>query len=334
MPGRPFSWPAKRKPGRTACHPADPVSTRNDSLSAAVAAEPLILVEAAVNERLRRTPGLELHPRLEHSPLIYSDAGRDAMRRIYHEYLQLAGRAGLPILLQTPTWRANRDRVQDSGVPAAVNRDASRFMRGVIDTAEGGPDRCWLAGVIGCRNDCYRPDESLTAAAAERFHRWQIDRLASAGVDCLFAATLPAVEEALGIARAMQTVALPYFLSFVIGPDGRVLDGTPLDRAITLIDGRLAQPPTAYFVNCAYPAFLNAGSPPKTLFKRLLGFQGNASAMAQCELDGCQELRAERVEDWGEAMLQLHFDHGIRLLGGCCGTDARHLEYLAGHRRR
>lgn len=292
-----------------------------------------MLAEAAISERLRRTPGVEIHPRLEHSLLLYSEPGRQAMRQLYRDYLQVAGRAGVPILLQTPTWRANFKRMQESDANPAINRDASRFMRELIDDCETRPDSVWLAGLLGCKNDCYRPEEALSAPEAAHFHRWQIDQLIDSGVDCLFAATLPSVEEALGIANAMQTTELPFFISFVIGRDGCVLDGTPLDEAVNYIDQNSTARPAGYFVNCSYPTFINAGQQPPDLFRRLVGIQANASSLEHCELDGSTELQSETVADWGRAMLELHHRFGIKILGGCCGTDTRHLEYLVDHRQ-
>lgn len=292
----------------------------------------LVLMEAAINERLRRSRGVQLHPRLVNGPLIYDPAGRAALAGIYGEYVDIAVAAELPVLLCTPTWRANRLRVSESHVSDTINMDAAAFMQDLRDVRGTHGAGIRIGGLLACKNDCYRPDEGLTAAEAERFHAWQIGQLANGGVDFLLAETLPNVQEALGIARAMQASGLPYIISFVIGRDGRVLDGTRLQAAVELIDAATRPEPLGYMVNCAYPSFLRAATQPRRLFQRLIGYQANASSLDHCDLDGAADLAADSVSDWGDLMLELNRTYGVKILGGCCGTGGEHLRYLVGNR--
>ncbi|MGA9574453.1 MAG: homocysteine S-methyltransferase family protein [Lysobacterales bacterium] len=289
----------------------------------------LVLMEAAIVERLRRAAGVELHPVLVNAPLIYQQAGREAMREIYEEYCDIALEAKTPFLMCTPTWRTNRQRVSDTGINESINRDAVHFLQAIRESHPHAQDNIRIGGMIGCKNDCYRPGESLTVQEAEQFHAWQIAELAEGGVDFIIAETLPAVEEAIGIARAAERSGLPYFISFVISRDGRVLDGAPLDEAIKRVDAATGIQALGYLVNCAYPTFLCAASQPPALFERLIGYLANASSLDQCELDGAAELMAESVSEWGDSMLELHTNYGLKILGGCCGTNVRHLRYLA-----
>ncbi|MCI5146399.1 MAG: hypothetical protein D3923_12930 [Candidatus Electrothrix sp. AR3] len=168
------------------------------------------------------------------------------------------------------------------------------------------------------------------AIESEQFHSWQIDQLAQAGVDFLIAVTLPNVEEAKGIARAMDMTSIPYIISFVISRDGYVLDGTDLNVAIDIIDSITKNQPLGFMVNCAYPTFLCAAQQPPKLFKRLIGYQANASSLDHCDLDGADQLETETVSDWGDEMLKLNRLHGVKILGGCCGTGDTHLQYIVG----
>lgn len=288
----------------------------------------LILMEAAVIERLRRSGEDVLHPTLLNATLVKDPVGRETLRAIYQGYIDIALGSGVPLLLCAPTWRANRGRIQAAGAPGLLNHDAAAFLVDLVRSQSGGGRALRVGGMIGCRNDCYRPEEGLSVADAEEFHAWQVDQLAGTELDFLVAETLPAVDEALGIARAMARTDMPYVLSFVIGRDGRVLDGTELSTAIARIDADAGRRPLGYLFNCAYPTFLRAASQPSTLFERLLGCQTNASSLDQEELDGGTDLQAERVEDWGDAMLHLHKTYGLSILGGCCGTGEAHLEYL------
>jgi S-methylmethionine-dependent homocysteine/selenocysteine methylase len=293
---------------------------------------PLVLMEAAINERLRRSACVQLHPNLVNAPLIYDPAGREALARIYGEYMDIAAAAELPLLLCTPTWRADRIRVSDSDVSPAINTDAAGFMQDLRDSHGATRANVRIGGLLACKNDCYRPSEGLSATEAEQFHGWQIEQLARGGVDFLLAETLPNVQEALGIARAMQASGLPYVISFVIGRDGRVLDGTGLPDAVDLIDAATETRPLGYMVNCAYPSFLSAAQQPATLYRRLIGYQANASSLDHCDLDGAADLAADSVSDWGDLMLELNRTYGVQILGGCCGTSGEHLRYLVDKR--
>ena len=286
-------------------------------------------MEASIVERLRRSKDIQLHPTLVHSPLIYDKAGRSEMTKLYLEYIDIALEAKLPFLMDTPTWRANRERVHESSISRSINYDAVKFLQEIRDTQNKGVVDIKIGGSIGCKNDCYLPQEGLTSSEAEQFHSWQIGQIAKGGVDFLMAVTLPNVEESLGIAKAMEKTGIPYFISFVIDRDGNVLDGTPLIDAIDRVDNKTAIPPLGYMVNCSYPTFLCANKQPALLFKRLIGYSANASSLDHCELEGSEQLESESVSEWGNSMLELNSKHGVKILGGCCGTDGEHLKYIA-----
>ena len=167
-------------------------------------------MEAAVVERLRRDSDVPLHQNLANGPLIYDQAGRKTLAGIYQDYIDITLEADLPILLCTPTWRTNRARVVEAGIPETINSDAVGFMLELRKANEAGKGVIKICGMLGCRNDCYRPELGLTAQEAEQFHEWQIEQLAGAGVDFLIAETLPNIEEAVGIARAMAKTNISY----------------------------------------------------------------------------------------------------------------------------
>ena len=288
----------------------------------------LILMEAAIVEPLRRSSEVELHPLLVNAPLIYKEAGRQVLAKLYQNYINIALEAKTPFLMCTPTWRANQERVSETGINPAVNIDAARFLQDIRESQKQGRENIKIGGLIGCKNDCYLPQESLSAAQAEQFHTWQIEQLKQGGVDFIIAETLPSINEAVGIAKALENSGLPYFMSFVISRDGRVLDGTELFTAINKIDANTDRQPLGFMVNCAYPSFLQAAAQPQELFKRLVGYLANASSRDHCELDGSESLLMESVSDWGEMMLELNRVYGVKVLGGCCGTNEQHLKYL------
>jgi len=293
----------------------------------------LILMEAAVVEPLRRDGKVALHSRLVHATLLYDDLGRHELETVYQGYVDIARDARLPLLVCTPTWRANRERVEESRISREVNSDAVRFVRALRDRQETGAPAIGIGGLVGCKNDCYRPQEGLSAEESEAFHSWQIERLANAGVDFLIAETLPSVHEATGMARAMAATGVPYILSFVINREGCLLDGTPLPEAVGILDESAGRQPIGFMVNCAHPSFLNAAKQPRRLFARLIGYQANASSLDQVELDGRSEIQVDDVRQWGREMLELNRRYGVKILGGCCGTGIDHLEHLAANWR-
>lgn len=285
-------------------------------------------MEAAIVEPLRRSSEIDLHPLLVNAPLIYEEAGRKALRRIYQNYIDIALEAKVPFLMCTPTWRTNQARLFETNINASINIDAVDFLKELRGSQKNGQENIKIGGLIGCKNDCYQPQEALSATEAEQFHRWQIEQLKQGGADFIIAETLPNIEEALGIAKAIESSGLPYFISFVISRDGCLLDGTELNTAIKLIDENTQPRPLGFMVNCAYPSFLRAASQPPGVFKRLVGYLANASSKDHCDLDGAPELFGESVSDWGDTMMELHSTYGVKILGGCCGTGGEHLRYL------
>ena len=297
---------------------------------------PRILAECAIAERLRRVPGIELHPTLFNTPFIYGpEPAREAMSGLYREYIDTATAANLPLLLTAPTWRLDAERVAAAGVPKRINTDAVNYLREVRDRFAGDPSLPVLVGaLVGPRRDCYQPERAPGADEAAEFHAAQIDELAATEADFLLAQTLPAVGEAIGIARRMAATDKPYLISFCAGVDGRVLDGTPLVEAVAAVRGDASvasRPPVGFMVNCTHPRFVmevNRGD-NRGDDSPILGIQANGSSKNVTALEGSGATEADPVEDWAAAMFALHQRHGVRVLGGCCGTGLEHMEALA-----
>jgi len=295
-----------------------------------------VLTEGAMVERVRRNPDVDLDPHIAHAGLIYSDKGRRVLADIYRQYIFIGQLHNLPMLTMAPTWRANPERTAKAGCGPVdkLNYDCVAFLKEICAGYDSYQERLFVAGLLGCCNDAYNPQEALTTHAAERFHLPQVEALAASGVDLIKAATLPAVSEALGIARAISRTGISGVLSFVIRPDGTVLDGTPLHAAVALIDSETDRPPAFYMVNCVHPSvFMDAMTAETTadskLTERVLGFQGNTSTKSPEELDNLPYLDTTEPESFADLMLQIHGTFGTRVLGGCCGTDDRHVAQVA-----
>jgi homocysteine S-methyltransferase len=293
----------------------------------------LTLAEGAVVERLRRDPRVQLDRHLAHAAFIYQPEAARILAEVLRQYMDIGAAAGLPMVSFTPTWRANPERLFEAGLEQRdVNGDAARFLQGIRTEYGDYAKSISIGGLIGCRGDCYRPEEALAPEEAAKFHREQCRKLAEAGVDFLFAATLPAASEGLGIAHAMSGLGVPYMLSFVLNPDGRLMDGTRLDEAISMIDAAVSNPPAGYCLNCVHhsTAARALEQAPKDALSRILGLQANTSAKSHQELDGSATLHTEDPDVFADGMADLHRRFGLKILGGCCGTDDRHIQALAG----
>lgn len=297
----------------------------------------IIMGEGAVIERLRRDTEWELDPYVVNSAFIYEKGKRSALEAIYRQYLDIGSAFGLPLLLSTPTWRASRERIQTAGYEGrAVNEDNFRFLDDLRRTYGAYADKVAICGLMSCRGDAYNPAERLSEEEARVFHAWQAQKLAETGVDFLLAATLPAISEAIGLASAQAATGKPYIISFVFRPGGTLLDGTPLKDAVSTIDAKVTPRPLAYMCNCTHASIFRSAMLHEThvsslVRKRVVGLLANTAALEPEELDSSKDLVTEVPEIFGRDVASLHREFGMKILGGCCGTDQRHIHSLAAH---
>ncbi len=296
----------------------------------AIAARRPMLAEGSVYEWLRRHAGIPFDPLLRHGALIYDREGRKAVTEIHNGYIAAAKAAGLPLVMQTDTWRANAENIAGSryaGRP--VNEDNVAFLQEL--RARSGHE-VFIGGVTACRGDAYRPQEALDADTAYAFHRPQIEALARGGPDFLIAATLPALSEAIGIARAMGETSLPYLISFVLRPTGTLLDGSPWSEAMQQLEDT-AHPPIGHAVNCVHPNILRDALAvlerhDAEMAHRLIFFQANTSPLSPEELAAAGDLITETPETLTSQVMALQHRMGITVVGGCCGTNEQHIMSL------
>ena len=291
----------------------------------------LLLMEGALGERLKREFHLDINGVAAMAPLAYLPQGRAALTQLWGEYLSIAAAHGLPILLTTPTRRANRERVAQAGYGAEILAENLRLLRQV---QAASPAESYVGGLMGCKGDAYTGAGALSAAEARRFHGWQAQSFADAGADFLMAGIMPTLDETLGMAQAMADTGLPYLISFTVEKNGCLVDGTRIDDAIRIIDGGTDVPPAAYMTNCVHPRnLLQALRQPfndtDRVRQRFLGIQANTSPLSFSQLDGAAKLLTSSPAALAADMRRLRTQHGLTIFGGCCGTDGGHLARIA-----
>ena len=262
--------------------------------------------------------------------MLKDDAGTEELRRYYTPYALLAREQGVGLVLESPTWRANPDWAAEIGYSRddleALNRKAIALME-EVRTEYGGRSPIVISGCVGPQSDGYRPETILSAAEAETYHSAQIGTFADTAADMVTAITMTYAEEAIGVARAAAKAGLASAISFTVETDGRLPDGRPLGEAIAEVDGQTESAPAYYMINCAHPThfegILVADAP---WVARIGGLRANASTQSHAELDEATELDEGDPADLGarHAALKARLP-GVNVLGGCCGTDDRHV---------
>ncbi|MBY3042451.1 homocysteine S-methyltransferase family protein [Rhizobium leguminosarum] len=273
--------------------------------------------------------GIEL-PHFAAFILLASEDGRQRMRNYYRRYLDVARRHGTGFVLDTATWRANPDWGQKLGYTSealkAVNEEAIDLLVGLRSAYERPEQPIVISGAIGPRGDGYKAG-FMDAAEAEDYHAFQIGAFAGTEADMVSAFTLTNIDEAIGVARAAQALGMPSAISFTLETDGRLVTGRSIHEAIETTDAMTGGAPAYYMINCAHPThFETALDPGSAWVRRISGIRANASTMSHEQLDNSETLDAGDPEDLGRRYRTL-IDRmpELRVLGGCCGTDHRHI---------
>lgn len=290
----------------------------------------LFLTDGGLETQLVFHEGLEL-PCFAAFPLLDDEAGRATLKRYYEDYMAIAEELGVGFVLETATWRANADWAVELGYSAEeladVNRRAVALVTELRTQRETDRLPIIVSGNIGPRGDGYDPTHLMSADAASEYHRTQIETFAGTAADMVSAFTLNYADEAVGIALASADVGMPSVISFTVETDGRLPTGQSLKEAIQEVDERAGTPPAYYMINCAHPThFAGVLEPGAAWVQRIMGLRANASTLSHAELDDATELDEGDPQSLGREYLELRdcLPH-LAVLGGCCGTDHRHV---------
>jgi len=266
--------------------------------------------------------------------LLKNDEGFERLRGYYRRYATIARSRSMGLVLESPTWRANRDWAEKLGYDAVRLADANRRAIGLMleiraefETARSPMP---ISGNIGPRGDGYRADARMTADQSRAYHREQIETFAQTDADMVAAFTMTYPEEAIGIVLAARDAGMPVVISFTLETDGRLPSGDTLQAAIERTDAETGGYCAYYMINCAHPTHfereLREGG---TWRNRIRGLRANASKRSHAELDESTDLDAGNPHELGVEYRTLSsLLPQVTVVGGCCGTDHRHVEAM------
>uniref|UniRef100_B8HJU0 Homocysteine S-methyltransferase n=1 Tax=Cyanothece sp. (strain PCC 7425 / ATCC 29141) TaxID=395961 RepID=B8HJU0_CYAP4 len=293
----------------------------------------LFITDGGIETTLIFREGLEL-PEFAAFDLFKSASGYQALQKYFRTYARMASTYAVGCILESATWRANPDwgtkLGYDRDALTAVNGQAIALLHEIRHEFETEQSRMVISGCLGPRGDGYIPADAMSETEAEFYHRPQIETFRQAGADLVTAITMNYVEEAIGIARGAKTVGIPVVISFTVETDGKLPTGQPLKEAIAQVDKATDAAPAYYMLNCAHPThFMDELRTGETWVERIRGIRANASTKSHAELNESETLDEGNPAELGSLYQQLreHLPH-LNVLGGCCGTDDRHIEAI------
>lgn len=293
----------------------------------------LFLTDGGLETTLIFHNGLEL-PYFAAFDLLKTGKGREHLYEYFSTYAHIARDHNVGIILESATWRASSDwgkKLDYSRESLAdINHRAIELLQDIRNEYENEKNKIVISGCVGPRGDGYDLADIKSEEEAELYHRTQIETFSETNADLVTALTLTYAEEAIGLARAAKSAAMPIVISFTVETDGKLPSGQTLKDAIEEVDKATNNTPVYYMVNCAHPTHfeqeLSAGEP---WLQRLRGIRANASAKSHAELDEAVELDDGNPVELGSqySKLRRRF-RNLNVLGGCCGTDHRHIEEI------
>jgi S-methylmethionine-dependent homocysteine/selenocysteine methylase len=297
----------------------------------------LFLTDGGIETTLIFLEGIEL-PHFAAFDLLRDPSGRAVLHKYYVRYAGMARDGKMGFILESPTWRSSADWGAKLGYSEAdldvINRAAIKLMLDLRDEYATADAPMVISGCVGPRGDGYDAGQAMTREQAALYHAPQVASMAAAGAEMITAITMTNVPEAIGVAIAAREVSLPAAVSFTLETDGKLPTGQTLGQAIAEVDAATGSSPAYYMINCAHPTHFadmleTAERAGESWVKRVRGLRANASKRSHQELNDSPDLDAGNPAELGREYAELRRRHPqINVLGGCCGTDHRHVEQI------
>jgi S-methylmethionine-dependent homocysteine/selenocysteine methylase len=293
----------------------------------------LFLTDGGIETTLIFLEGLEL-PHFAAFDLLRERTGWAALRKYYERYVAIAAQNRVGFVLESATWRASSDWGQKLGYSkealAQANHDGITLMVELRNKYESAATPMVISGCVGPRGDGYDPGAVMSVAEAQDYHAAQVAVFADSAADMISAITMTNVNEAIGLTRAAMAANMPVAISFTVETDGKLPTGQSLQDAIEAVDKTTAYAPAYYMINCAHPThFDGVLAKGGAWLERVGGVRANASAKSHAELNDSTELDAGNPHELGAQYRALRkLLPNLTVMGGCCGTDHRHVEEI------
>jgi S-methylmethionine-dependent homocysteine/selenocysteine methylase len=291
------------------------------------------LTDGGLETTLIFTEGLELSE-FAAIELLKNERGREQLYKYYSTYATIARDQKVGFILESATWRASLEWGKKLGYSKEalvdMNHKAIELLQDLRTEYENKKSKMVISGCIGPRGDGYNPDYKISEEEAEWYHSMQIETFSETQADFVSAFTMNNIAEAIGLTRAAKSADIPVVISFTVETDGKLPSGHTLKEAIKKVDKETNNTPVYYMINCAHPShFEGALASGEPWVQRIRGIRANASTKSHAELDEAEELDAGNPTELGFQYKKLinRFRH-LNVLGGCCGTDYRHVEEI------
>ncbi|MGZ4805744.1 MAG: homocysteine S-methyltransferase family protein [Ilumatobacteraceae bacterium] len=292
-----------------------------------------VLGDCATGTRLHLQSPLPTDDQLGLVPLVDDDLGATAIRAVGMGYAAMAAEFGLPIVIDAVTWWARSDRLARHGITGDAAKALLRRCVEVVLPVRDHFDDVYVSAALGPSTDGYRPGDVDVDDAID-YHGWHVEQLAATDADVLVAGTFSTANDLVAIAHVLAATDRPYVLGPIVDSTGCMPDGTPLHELIDSIESSVSRLPSHWALYCTHPDIARAamevvGTADAHAHRRVRQLKGNGTAASSEERDHADHVLCDEPEPWALAAMQLHDEHGFNIIGGCCGTDDRHLLSLA-----
>ena len=228
-------------------------------------------------------------------------------------------RAGADVI-ETNTFGANRIKLRGFGQADRL-RDINAEGAKLAKAAAAG--QAYVAGAIGPLGIRVEPWGKTGRDEAEAYFREQAEALLAGGVDLFVLETFRDLTEIRAAIAAIRSICdLPVVAQMTIEEDGNSLDGTPPEQFAPALE------PYADIigVNCSIgPApMLETVERMSTITRARLSAQPNAGRPRDIEGRNIYLSSPEYIASYARRFMS----HGVRLVGGCCGTTPEHIRQI------
>jgi S-methylmethionine-dependent homocysteine/selenocysteine methylase len=293
----------------------------------------VFLTDGGLETTLVFHKGMEL-PAIAAFVLLQNNKGIATLTDYFHKYISIAKKHSIGLVLETPTWRASSKWGAILGYSEealeSVNRKAIDLLMRIRDEHETDKTKLIISGCIGPKGDGYVIDEKMTADSAEKYHASQIETFSNTEADLVTAFTITYSDEAIGMVRAAKLVKMPIVIGFTVETDGKLPSRQTIKDAIETVDKATSNYASYYMINCAHPThFQESLSGDESWKQRIQAVRANASTKSHAELNESEELDDGNPSELGRQYKLLRAQlNNLNVLGGCCGTDHRHVEAI------